>query len=78
MKTYTVEETAHKIGKSVQTVRAYVKRGFLEIAPDNGASFKITAESIQSLPSKLAGAMQSLRDQRSQNMKDKWKLIKAA
>ena len=78
MKTYTVEETAAKIKKSTQTVHAYVKRGFLDVVPDDCASFKITEESIKNLPKKLAEAMQGLRKKRSQNMKKKWQLIKAA
>lgn len=78
MRTYSVEETARKIGKSPQTVRAYVKRGILEITPDNGASFQITGESIRALSEKLAEAMQGLRHKRSETMKQKWQLIKSA
>lgn len=78
MKTYSVEETSKMIGKTDQTVRAYVKRGFLSLSQDNASGFRITEESIKKLNSKLSDAMQNLRSKRSSNMKNKWKIIKSA
>lgn len=77
MKTYSVEETAAKIGKSKQTVRSYVRRKLLGLSEEGGMGFRITAESIKELPAKLHSSLQSLRQQRSEYMREQWKKMKA-
>jgi hypothetical protein len=74
--TYSVEETAAKIGKSKQTVRSYVRRGLLELSANGGMGFRITSPSIDELPSKLHASLQTLRQQRSQYMRDQWQKMK--
>lgn len=76
MATFTLDETAEKIGKSKQTVRAYIKRRILKGVFEE-QSLRVTEESINALPEKLAEATKALYKKRSQNMKEKWRLIKA-
>lgn len=75
---YTVESTSEKIGKSPQTVRAYVKRGYLKLSPLSTIEFWITGASIQSLQTRLAGRLGELRKERSDYMRNTWKKLKRA
>lgn len=73
---YNVQETALLINKSVQTVRSYIKRGYLKLsAGQNRIDFQITGESIHALPAFLHESLQQLRKNRSTYMKNQWKKI---